>query len=145
VRIPAATPPGQHTLYASIYGRPPASAPIAVCQPAGCAATVGMVNMSNGTMFPPNAVVMVGANITLRGAGFAANGEVGIYLDNIKTSRIAAAPVGPVGGVQATLRVPMVPPGHHKFIVIEAKPGTAPPHLQFVEAEVPVYVQAAAQ
>jgi hypothetical protein len=145
VRIPANTPPGQHVLYASMYGRPPASATITVCQPAGCAATVGVVNVANGTMFPPNAVVMVGANVTLRGAGFAPNGEVGIYLDTITTARLAAVPVGPVGGVQTTFRVPMTAAGHHKFIVIEPKPGTAPPHLQFVEAEVPVYVQAAAQ
>ncbi len=143
VRIPANTAPGAHTLYASIYGRPPASAPITVCQAGGCKATIGVVNTANGTLFPPGGVVMVGGNVTLRGGAFAPNGEVGIYLDNLKTSRITLAPVGPVGGFQATFRLPMVPPGHHQLIAIEARPGSSPP--QFVEAAVPVYVQAAVQ
>jgi len=145
VRIPPATAPGQHILYASIYGRPPASAQITVCQAGGCAATFGVVNTANGTMFPPNSVVISAGQVTVRGAGFAANGEVGIYVDNIKTSRLAQAPVGPVGGFQTSFRMPMLQAGQHKLIAIEPKPGTAPPHLQFIEASFPVYVQAAAQ
>jgi hypothetical protein len=145
VRIPASTPPGPHILSASMYGRPPATATITVCQPGGCKPTVGVVNASNGTIFPPNSVVMVGGQVTLRGAAFAPNGEVSIYLDNVKAARITTAPVGPVGGFQATFRMPMVAAGHHTFIVLEAKPGTAPPHLQYDEANVAVYVQAAAQ
>jgi hypothetical protein len=145
VRIPTNTTPGPHLLSASIYSRPPATATITVCQPAGCAPTAALVNPANGTVFPSGSVVMVGAQVTLRGAAFAPNGEVMVYLDNIKSQRIATAPVGPVGGFQASFRMPMVQAGQHKFLLVEAKPGTQPPHLQYDEANVAVFVQAAAQ
>jgi hypothetical protein len=145
VRIPANTAPGPHLLSASIYGRPPATATITVCQAGGCLPSAALVNPANGTVFPPGAGVMVGAQVTLRGAAFAPNGEVMIYLDNLKSQRIATAPVGPVGGFQSSFRMPMVAAGQHKFLVLEAKPGTAPPHLQYNEATVAVFVQAAAQ
>jgi hypothetical protein len=145
VRIPAGTAPGQHMLSASIYGRPPATAMITVCQSGGCAPSAALVNPANGTVFPSGAVVVVGLQVTLRGAAFAPNGEVAIYLDNLKSQRIATAPVGPVGGFQSTFRMPMVAAGQHKFLVIEAKPGTVPPHVQYDEANVAVFVQAAAQ
>ncbi len=143
VKIPAATAPGAHTLFASIYGRPPASAPITVCQAGGCAATVGVLNVANNTMFPPNAVVVVMSPVTLRGSGFTPGGVVAIFVDNLKGQKVAQAAVGPLGNFQGSFKMPMVQAGHHSLIAVEAKPGTKPP--QFVTANTPVFVQAMAQ
>ena len=99
------------------------------------AASVGVVNPAEG-------IVAGGGDITLRGTGFAAGGEASIYLDSIKASRVGTAVVGPAGEFEATVRVPTVPPGPHKFLVLEGKPGTAPP--QFVTATVGIRVKAAA-
>ena len=106
--------------------------------------TVGVVNPADGTMLPSGAVVTSGEVVALRGTGFAPGGEASIYLDNIKASRIAVAPVDASGGFQATFRMPAVPPGSHKFWVMEAKPGPVPP-TQFVQATIAIRLQAAAR
>lgn len=145
VKIPPGTAPGPHKLYASVFALPPASADITVCQPGGCAATVAVLNTSNNTLYPSGAFVEVSTPVVLRGSHFAPGGAVAIFVDTAKGPRAGTAPVGPLGNFQASFTMPLIPAGSHKFLALEAKPGTAPPHLQFIQASVGVYVQAMAQ
>jgi hypothetical protein len=87
----------------------------------------------------------VSSQVVVRGSRFAPGGAVVVFVDTVKGPRAGTAGVGPLGNFQATFNMPTVAPGPHKFLAVEAKPGTAPPHLQFVQASVGVYVQALAQ
>jgi hypothetical protein len=138
IKIPATTPPGAHVLHAAMPGQPLASAPISVCQPGGCLPSLGVVNTSNNTLYPPGEVVVVALPVTLRGSRFAPGGAVAFFVDTAKGPKAGSALVGPLGNCQATFAMPPVAPGPHKFVAIETKPGP-------LGASVAVYVQAAPQ
>jgi hypothetical protein len=156
VLIPAATAPGAHLLHAGTPGSQPATASITVCQVGGCGPTVGVVNASNNTLYPPGSVVEVGLPVVLRGSKFAPGGSAWIWVDGVQGTKAAAAPVGPLGNFQASFTMPMIMAGKHNLVAIELKPGVklppAPkgqmpviPPQDLVSASVAVYVQAQAQ
>jgi hypothetical protein len=156
VLIPASTAPGAHQLHAGSPGGQPATASITVCQVGGCGPTVGVLNTSNNTLYPPGSVVEVGLPVVLRGAKFAPGGSVWIWVDSVQGTKAGTAPVGPLGNFQASFTMPMIPWGPHKLVAIELKPGVKLPPTQkgkapvippqdLVSASVAVYVQAQAQ
>jgi hypothetical protein len=156
VLIPAATAPGAHLLHAGTPGSQPATASITVCQVGGCGPTVGVVNASNNTLYPPGSVVEVGLPVVLRGSKFVPGGSAWIWVDGVQGTKAAAAPIGPLGNFQASFTMPMIMAGKHNLVAIELKPGVklppAPkgqmpviPPQDLVSASVAVYVQAQAQ
>lgn len=156
VLIPASTAPGAHQLHAGTPGGQPATASITVCQVGGCGPTVGVLNTSNNTLYPPGSVVEVGLPVVLRGSKFAPGGSVWIWVDGVQGTKAGAAPVGPLGNFQANFTMPMIQWGKHNLVAIELKPGVKLPPTQkgkmpvippqdLVSASVAVYVQAQAQ
>jgi hypothetical protein len=156
VLIPATTAPGAHQLHAGTPGGQPATASITVCQVGGCGPTVGVLNTSNNTLYPPGSVVEVGLPVVLRGAKFAPGGSVWIWVDSVQGTKAGAAPVGPLGNFQANFTMPMIMAGKHNLVAIELKPGVKLPPTpkgkmpvippqDLVTASVAVYVQAQAQ
>ena len=95
VLIPATTAPGAHLLHAGTPGSQPATASITVCQVGGCGPTVGVVNTSNNTLYPPGSVVEVGLPVVLRGSKFAPGGSVWIWEDSVQGTKAGTAPVFP--------------------------------------------------
>jgi hypothetical protein len=156
VLIPATTAPGAHQLHAGTPGGQPATASITVCQVGGCGPTVGVLNTSNNTLYPPGSVVEVGLPVVLRGSKFAPGGSVWIWVDSVQGTKAGAAPVGPLGNFQASFTMPMIVAGKHNLVAIELKPGVKLPPTpkgktpvippqDLVTASVAVYVQAQAQ
>ena len=156
VLIPATTAPGAHLLHAGTPGGQPATASITVCQVGGCGPTVGVLNTSNNTIYPPGSVVEVGLPVVLRGSKFAPGGSVWIWVDSVQGTKAGTAPVGPLGNFQASFTMPMIMAGKHNLVAIELKPGVKLPPTQkgkapvippqdLVSASVAVYVQAQAQ
>lgn len=162
VVIPASTTPGVHQLHAGGLNSPVATATITVCQVGGCGPSIAMVNTSNGTLYPPGEVVEVGLPVVLRGSKFTPGNSVAIFVDTIQGAKAGTAPVGPLGNFQTNFTMPMVSAGQHRFLAVEAKPGSmkmmpmlkggklqmAPRPLtpaDFITAAVAVYVQAQAQ
>jgi hypothetical protein len=156
VLIPATTAAGAHLLHAGSPGGQPATASITVCQVGGCGPTVGVLNTSNNTLYPPGSVVEVGLPVVLRGSKFAPGGSVWIWVDSVKGTKAGAAPVGPLGNFQASFTMPMIMAGKHNLLAIELKPGVklpltpkgkipVIPPQDLVSASVSVYVQAQAQ
>ena len=156
VLIPATTAPGAHLLHAGTPGGQPATASITVCQVDGCGPTVGVLNTSNNTLYPPGSVVEVGLPVVLRGSKFAPGGSVWIWVDSVQGTKAGTAPVGPLGNFQANFTMPMIMAGKHNLVAIELKPGVKLPPTQkgktpvippqdLVTASVAVYVQAQAQ
>jgi hypothetical protein len=156
VLIPASTAPGAHQLHAGTPGSQPATASITVCQVGGCGPSVAVLNTSNNTFYPPGSVVGVGLPVVLRGSKFAPGGSVWIWVDGVQGTKVAAAPVGPLGNFQASFTMPMIQWGKHNLVAIELKPGVKLPPTQkgkmpvippqdLVSASVAVYVQAQAQ
>ncbi len=156
VLIPATTAPGAHLLHAGAPGGQPATASITVCQVGGCGPTVGVLNTSNNTLYPPGSVVEVGLPVVLRGSKFAPGGSVWIWVDSVQGTKAGTAPVGPLGNFQASFTMPMIMAGKHNLVAIELKPGVKLPPTQkgktpvippadLVTASVAVYVQAQAQ
>ena len=156
VLIPATTTPGAHLLHAGTPGGQPATASITVCQVGGCGPTVGVVNTSNNTLYPPGSVVEVGLPVVVRGSKFAPGGSAWIWVDGVQGKKAGAGQVGPMGNFQANFTMPMVAAGKHNLVAIELKPGIKLPPTpkgktpvfppqDFVSATVAVYVQAQAQ
>jgi len=155
VTIPAGTTAGTHLLHAGEIGSQPATATINVCAVGGCGAFIGVLNTQNNTFYPPNSLVGVGNTVVVRGSKFAPGGSAWIWVDGVKGTKAAAAPVGPLGNFQASFRMPLIQAGQHTFVAIELKPGTklaAPkgkvpviPPQDFVTASVGIFVEAAAQ
>ncbi len=162
VLIPATTTPGVHQLHAGGLNSPVATATITVCQVGGCGPSLAMVNTANGTLYPPGEVVEVGLPVVLRGSKFTPGNSVAIFVDSIQGAKAGNAPVGPLGNFQANFTMPMVGAGQHRFLAVEAKPGSlkmmpmlkggkiqmAPRPMtpaDFSSAAVAIYVQAQAQ
>jgi hypothetical protein len=138
ITVPPATAPGSHVLYAAVPGQPTASTPLVVCRPGSCLPSLSVVNMSNNTLYPPGAEVVVALPVTLRGSRFAPGGAVAFFLDTPKGPKVGGAAVGPLGNCQGKFTMPLVSPGAHKFVALETSP-------KLLQATVPVYVQAAPQ
>jgi hypothetical protein len=156
VTIPAATTSGTHLLHAVTAGSQPATATINVCAVGGCGPFVGVVNTQNNTFYPPGSLVGVGNTVVVRGSKFAPGGSVWLWLDGVKGTKTAEAPVGPLGNFQASFSMPLIQAGNHTFVAIELKPGTKLPPTpkgkppifppqDFVTASVAVFVEAMAQ
>lgn len=156
VLIPAATTAGPHLLHGGTPGSQPATASITVCQVGGCGPSVGVLNTSNNTLYPPGSVVEVGLPVVVRGSKFAPGGSAWIWVDGVQGTKAGAAQVGPLGNFQASFTMPMIMAGKHNLVAIELKPGVKlPPTMKgkkpmippqdFVSASVAVYVQAQAQ
>jgi hypothetical protein len=156
VTIPASTTTGTHLLHAVEVGSQPATATINVCAVGGCGAFIGVLNTQNNTFYPPGSLVGVGNTIVVRGSKFAPGGSAWIWVDGVKGTKAAEAPVGPLGNFQASFRMPLIQAGNHTFVAIELKPGSKIPPTpkgkipvippqDFVTANVAIFVEAAVQ
>lgn len=98
----------------------------------------------------------MGNTVVVRGSKFAPGGSAWIWVDGVKGTKAAEAPVGPLGNFQASFRMPLIQAGNHTFVAIELKPGTKLPPVpkgkqpsfppqDFVTANVAVLVDAAVQ
>jgi hypothetical protein len=156
VMIPASTTSGTHLLHAITAGSQPATATITVCAIGGCGPFIGVMNTQNNTFYPPGSLVGVGNMIVVRGSKFAPGGSVWLWVDGVKGTKAAEAPVGPLGNFQASFRMPLAQAGNHTFVAIELKPGSKIPPTpkgkmpvippqDFVSASVAVIVEAAVQ
>jgi hypothetical protein len=156
VTIPASTTSGTHLLHAITAGSQPATATINVCAVGGCGPFVGVVNTQNNTFYAPGSLVGVGNTVVVRGSKFAPGGSAWIWVDGVKGTKAAEAPVGPLGNFQASFRMPLIQAGNHTFVAIELKPGSKIPPTpkgktpvippqDFVAASIAVFVEAAVQ
>ncbi len=130
VTIPAGTTAGTHVLNALEVGTQVATVAITVCPVSGCGPVIGVFSTQSNTFYPPGSLVGTGNPVVVRGSKFAPGGSVWLWLDGVKGTRVATAPVGPLGNFQASFSMPMTHSGQHQFVAIELKPGVKLPPVQ---------------
>lgn len=142
VSIPAAIPPGKHTLHAQVEtpnGQQASTAITVLGANQSLQPEIAVVDSETNTLLQPGARIVAFEGFTLHGDGFGAGQSVTITLDSLSGQVIGTTQTGFDGTFQTQFAMPLVQNGgygNHTLVAAATSNG------QTVQATVAVYVDA---